>query len=91
MNDFDARMTELRARFAEEAKKDRERLIKALADDDYHLIRSIAHSMAGRAGLFGFPEVSEKAAALESALDNEPAQLRWCCDALLESLAFVNR
>jgi HPt (histidine-containing phosphotransfer) domain-containing protein len=91
MKDFHARMAELRARFAEEAEKDRERLIKALADDDRPTIRSIAHSMAGRAGLFGFPEVSEKAAALESALDNEPAQLRRSGDALLESLAFVKR
>ncbi len=91
MKDFDARMAELRARFAEEAEKDRERLIKALADDDRHLIRGIAHSMSGRAGLFGFPEVSEKAAALESALENESAQLRRAGDALLETLAFVIR
>jgi HPt (histidine-containing phosphotransfer) domain-containing protein len=91
MTDFDARMAELRARFLQEAGKERERLIEAFRDDDHAAVRRIAHSLSGRAGMFGFPEVSEKAAALETAAEDNPAQLRPAYDALLESLEFVIR
>jgi HPt (histidine-containing phosphotransfer) domain-containing protein len=60
MTDFDARMAELRARFLQEAGKERERLIEAFRDDDHAAMRRIAHSLSGRAGMFGFPEVSER-------------------------------
>jgi hypothetical protein len=41
--------------------------------------------------MFGFPDVSAKAAALELALEEEPAKLRPASDALLESLELVVR
>jgi HPt (histidine-containing phosphotransfer) domain-containing protein len=91
MTDFDARMAELRTRFLQEAGKERERLVEAFRDDDHAAMRRIAHSLSGRAGMFGFPEVSERAAALETAVEDEPAQLRAAYDALLESLEFVIR
>jgi HPt (histidine-containing phosphotransfer) domain-containing protein len=91
MTDFDARMAELKTRFIEEAGKDRERLIEALGNDDHAALSRIAHSLSGRAGMFGFPGVSAKAAALELVLDEEPTQLRPPLDALLESLELVVR
>jgi HPt (histidine-containing phosphotransfer) domain-containing protein len=91
MTDFEARMAELRARFLQEAGKERERLIEAFRDEDHAAMRRIAHSLSGRAGMFGFPEVSERAAALETAVEDDPAQLRPAYDALLESLEFVIR
>jgi HPt (histidine-containing phosphotransfer) domain-containing protein len=91
MTDFDDRMAELRSRFIEQAGKDRERLAEALRNDDHATLSRIAHGLSGRAGMFGFPDVSEKAAALESALDDEPAQLRPAYEALLESLELAIR
>jgi HPt (histidine-containing phosphotransfer) domain-containing protein len=89
--DFDARMAELRTRFVQEAAKEHERLVEAFGNDDHAAVRGIAHSLSGRAGMFGFPELSEQAAALEAAIDDEPEQLRPAYDALLGSLELVIR
>ncbi len=91
MTDIDARMAQLRARFRSRAADDRERILAALGDDDLVEVRRLAHGLSGSGGVFGFPEVSEDAAAVEDAVDEaKPAgEIRALCDQLLARLAEV--
>lgn len=75
MSAFDDRLAALRARFLARAADDHAALTAARDAGDREAIRSIAHSLAGGAGIFGFPEVSAAARALEEA-DEEDVRPR---------------
>lgn len=67
MTDFEDKMAELRHRFVARGPAMLEELRGALAAQDREAVRGLAHRLAGNAGMFGFPRVSEAAAELESA------------------------
>ena len=66
-------MSRLRDRFVERSRADRVALSTAFDADDRGELRRLAHSLSGAGGLFGFPQISARAAELEHAVDrNEP-------------------
>lgn len=69
MSDFDDRMAALRQSFVARAREARALLGRARAGNDHDVLRQTAHNLAGNAGIFGFPEVTDAARALEEALD----------------------
>lgn len=71
MSEFDDRLTELRARFLARAADDYAALRAARDAGDCETIRRIAHSLAGGAGIFGFPEISAAARVVEEADEND--------------------
>jgi len=89
MTGFDDRMAELRTRFVERAKEDRAALTAALVEGDHAAVRRIAHSLAGNAGIFGFPGITDAARAIEDALDARVRgdMLQRLCRNLDKSLA----
>lgn len=88
MDDFERRMDALRARFAERAVVDRAALCAAWEADDRDALLRTAHSLAGNAGLFGHPRLSEAARLLEEALGESTSdeQVRMQLDAVLAHL-----
>lgn len=62
-------MTELAARFNARAAEERQALAAALASEDRGAIVSIAHRLAGIAGMFHRDEIGAAALALEEAAE----------------------
>lgn len=92
MSAFDERMAELRARFVIRAAEQRAQLAAALLASDLEEVRRLAHGLSGSAGVFGFPELSEGAQALEEAVDAgaEDAEVKRLAGALLERLQLLS-
>lgn len=88
MSDIEGRMAELRAAFVIRARVNHEALIAAEARGDREEIRLIAHNLAGKGGLFGFPEITEAARHIEDAIDEDaPSEaLGACCERLYGEL-----
>jgi HPt (histidine-containing phosphotransfer) domain-containing protein len=85
---FDERMTGLRARFCARAAAERMQIAAALASGDLPEVRRLAHGLSGSGGVFGFPELSADAEAVEIAVDEhrEPGDLASLCERLLQRL-----
>lgn len=85
MAELDDRMAALRDRFIAQTAKDVERLRAGIAAGERLDVRDICHGLAGRAGMFGFPELGDAARALEEAIDrgDAPEALDWLTDRLL--------
>jgi HPt (histidine-containing phosphotransfer) domain-containing protein len=88
VSDFDERMAGLRARFCARAAAERTQIAEALASGDLPEVRRLAHGLSGSGGVFGFPEVSADAEAVEIAVDEqkEPGELAILCERLLQRL-----
>lgn len=88
MSEFDDRMAQLRARFVARAAEQRAQLVAALLAGDHDEMRRLAHGLSGSAGVFGFPEISADAQALEEAVDEgvEEEALKRLAGTLLERL-----
>ncbi|MBT2133023.1 Hpt domain-containing protein [Croceibacterium sp. LX-88] len=69
MTQFEQRMEVLRARFIARCRTEVSELRGAFQQDDLTTLRRIGHSLAGNAGLFGFPRLSVRARELEDAID----------------------
>lgn len=67
-------MDELRARFAGRSQADREALQTAWAAGDRDALQRLSHGLAGSAGLFGYPDLSNAARGLEEALDHDASE-----------------
>lgn len=89
MTGFDDRLADLRARFVERVGKDRAAMSAALDAKDHIAMRRIAHSLTGNAGIFGFPEITDAARAIEDALDSKASgdTLRRLCRELDDKVA----
>ena len=75
----------LSARFIADAAVQAEELAGQIAEGDYEGGRQRAHSLAGRSGMFGFPELGAIAlAADEAASDDLPMRLEALLAALEE-------
>ena len=82
------RMAALRARFAGSVGEQAERIEALLAAGDTAGLHALAHSLAGRAGLFGFAELGKIARAVDEA--DETALADRAC-ALLAALRSVEQ
>jgi HPt (histidine-containing phosphotransfer) domain-containing protein len=84
-------MGALRERFRARAGADRVLISTALAAGDRHELRRLAHGLSGSGGVFGFPEVSAVAEAVETAVEDaaDQALLENLCHRLLDRLADV--
>lgn len=69
MKGLNDRLAELRAGFVVRSREDRQTLIRSRREGDLATMRRVAHSLAGNGGIFGFPEISEVARQLETALE----------------------
>jgi HPt (histidine-containing phosphotransfer) domain-containing protein len=75
MDRFDERMQQLRARFAERSLGEREELGAAIAAGDHATAIRVLHSLAGNAGMFGYPGLSTAARQLEVALESSAPEV----------------
>ncbi|MGN3973629.1 Hpt domain-containing protein [Tsuneonella sp. SYSU-LHT278] len=64
-----AKLAELGQRFVAQAPEKRAALRDALARNDLPALASLAHRLAGNAGMFGFAAIGEAALAVEEAID----------------------
>ncbi|HEX6866381.1 MAG TPA: Hpt domain-containing protein [Caulobacteraceae bacterium] len=67
MNAFEQRMSELRAQFVARLRQDRTELAAAVRDMDRAGIATVAHRLAGGAGIYGLAELGRLAARVEDA------------------------
>lgn len=65
-----AKLAELSQRFVDRAADERAAIEQGLADGDRPAIAWRAHTLAGNAGMFGHPDISAAALALEEAAEN---------------------
>ena len=69
MADFEARMAALRARFAIRATAEADAIRRYLDAGELAALRDICHGLAGTAGTFGYPAISDAASAVEEAVE----------------------
>lgn len=69
MADPEGQMALLRERFHARANTDRAAILMALDAGDRAALLRLAHGLAGVAGIFGYADVSAKAAAVEEAVE----------------------
>ncbi|MFN6935157.1 MAG: Hpt domain-containing protein [Tsuneonella sp.] len=69
MAEFEAQMAALRKRFAARAVADSGAIRRCLAKGERDALRDLCHGLAGTAGTFGYPAISEAALALEEAVE----------------------
>lgn len=69
MSDFAERMRALRQRFIGEATSEAAAIETHAAVEVWSEVRDLSHRLAGRAGMFGFPELSDLARELEEAIE----------------------
>tara|TARA_R110002072_G_scaffold116942_3_gene247627 strand:+ start:16348 stop:16623 length:276 start_codon:yes stop_codon:yes gene_type:complete len=69
MTDIERKMAELAARFAARADEERAAFTASLAAGDRTAIAARAHRLAGIAGMYGHPLITEAALALEAAAE----------------------
>ena len=69
MTEFEARMAALRGHFIERALVDAAAIEAHTAAGAWQEVRDLSHGIVGRAGMFGFPELSDDARELERAVE----------------------
>ncbi len=86
-------MQALRARFVERARAEADQIEQHASGKNWGEVRSIAHGIAGRAGMFGFSALSDEARILDNAIDEgEPCErLTELSTALTSSLRLLAR
>ncbi len=81
-------MAALRERFVASAADQAEQIAALLGSGDLEGVRALAHSLAGRSGMFGFAELGEIARLVDEA---EPATLPDRARDLLAALEGVSQ
>jgi len=69
MTPFEQQLQMLRARFLDHVSADAAEIERGVAAQAWRSVRDLSHSINGRAGMFGFPALSDSARALEQAID----------------------
>lgn len=69
MTDIESKMAELAARFAARAVDERNTFLALLATGDRATIAERAHKLAGIAGMYGHPRITDASLALEIAVE----------------------
>lgn len=92
MPKFEEQMALLRGRFRQRCVEKHAELQAAVELVDLSRIAAIGHSIAGNAGMFGYPDLSRIARDLELAADGaDGTMLRVRANAVLEELERVSR
>ena len=88
MSDFEQRMQAFRQRFIGEARAQAGEIDDHAANARWSAVRDLSHRLAGRAGMFGFSDVTDLARALEEAIDADvpAAELKALAGALTARL-----
>ncbi|RYD45528.1 MAG: hypothetical protein EOP63_00755 [Sphingomonadales bacterium] len=69
MAEIDARLAAIAERFAAQAGETAEEISAALEREDWSELARLSHSLAGRAGMFGYAAIGEAARRVEEARD----------------------
>ncbi|MFL9839334.1 Hpt domain-containing protein [Sphingomonas sp. ST-64] len=69
MDEFEARMAALRARFVARAIAEGDSIRSHLAQRKLTELRELCHGLVGTAGTFGYPAISDAALAVEEAIE----------------------
>lgn len=93
MAEIDARLAAIAERFAAQAAETAAEIGSALDRGDGPELARLAHSLAGRAGMFGFSAIGDAARRVEEALDAGVSGQELACltRGLLAHLAELNR
>ena len=67
--DSDPELKQIREEFIDSFGDRREQMASALGNGDWPALRIVIHSLAGVAGSYGFPEMSEVAGRIDDAWD----------------------
>lgn len=67
-------MEALKRRFRQRAHADRESIGQAFARKDRSALLKLAHGLSGAAGIFGYAEISARAALVEDAIDEDVSE-----------------
>lgn len=88
MTAFDERLRALRQRFVEKAAVDATEIEDRAAAMAWDAVRDLSHGMVGRAGMFGFPALTDAAQMLERAIDEgrAPDQIQLLAKSLVSRL-----
>lgn len=73
MNEAERAIAALRGRFLERLPSDKAALAQAMRDPGRAGLQHLAHRLAGSAGVFGFPDLSRAAGAVDVALSGHRA------------------
>lgn len=93
MAEIDARLAAVAERFAAQAAATAAEIAAARDREDWSELARLSHSLAGRAGMFGYGAIGDAARAVEEAVDAGLADdetLRLTQD-LLAQMAALNR
>lgn len=74
MDEFELAIDALKAKFLIRLEAERDDLVAAKRGPDRAALHDMAHRMAGSAGVFGFPRLSQQAAALQKAVRDDGAR-----------------
>jgi HPt (histidine-containing phosphotransfer) domain-containing protein len=69
MTDFEERLGAIRLRFVEQAGIDADAIQRSVDESAWKAVRDLSHGIAGRAGMFGFDELTNAARQLERGID----------------------
>ncbi|HWW57039.1 MAG TPA: Hpt domain-containing protein [Sphingopyxis sp.] len=93
MAEIDARLAAIAERFAAQAAETAAEIAAALGREDWSELARLSHSLAGRAGMFGYGAIGDAARSIEEAVDADLADdvtVRLTQD-LLNQMAALNR
>jgi HPt (histidine-containing phosphotransfer) domain-containing protein len=91
VTDFEGRMALLRGRFVARAGEEAQQVESCLAAADWAKLRSLCHGLAGRAGMFGLPELGAVALKVEELIEADASaeRIRLLGSKLGEQLTLV--
>lgn len=93
MAEIDARLAAIAERFAAQAGETAAEIAAALDREDWSELARLSHSLAGRAGMFGYSAIGDAARSVEEAVDAglaDDVKVRLAQD-LLAQMAALNR
>ena len=93
MAEIDARLAAIAERFAAQAGETAAEISAALDREDWSELARLGHSLAGRAGMFGYGAIGEAARAVEEAVNAGLSNEMIACltQDLLRRMAELNR
>jgi HPt (histidine-containing phosphotransfer) domain-containing protein len=93
MAEIDARLAAIAERFAAQAGETADAIGAAMAAGNRAELARLAHSLAGRAGMFGYGAIGDAARAVEEAVDGDASgkAIAKMTGDLLDRLADLNR
>lgn len=93
MAEIDARLAAIAERFAAQAGETAAEIGAALDREDWSELARLAHSLAGRAGMFGYGAIGNAARSVEEAVDSglSTEAIARLTQYLLAQMAELNR